>query len=344
MTLQQQYEDLFREIPDSVPQQLTFIEIAGFPHYENVCSNILKFFFNTNTKVHFLEDLVLRSFLEASANYIQPFTNTKDLKVRREVVTKKGRIDLLIYTNEWAIAIENKIRHILNNDLEDYADFLNKQFPNHKHFKVVLSITRETNLKGGFVNLTYNEFVRRTESNLLGYTGNKANAYYLFFQHFLETIRNLYTPIPMEKTEIDFLIANQTKIDELITLENKFNSYVNQRAHYIKNNIQINSSFEKWVYEGYDVGFHYTHGDDRYKIECLLDKNGVSIVICVEPNLVDDKKLEALNYFKKNDIRRFHRNAENNRLIIEEGIDFFIADDILIEKLQNLLAEIKVSE
>lgn len=344
MTLQQQYDDLFKQIPDSVPQQLTFIEIAGFPHYENVCSNILKFFFNNNTKVHFLEDLVFRSFLEASGNYTQPFSNTENMKVKREVVTKKGRIDLLIYTTEWVVAIENKIRHILNNDLQDYADFLNKEFPNHKQLKVVLSINREIGLKAGFVNLLYKEFVKKIESNLLGYIGDTANAYYLFLQHFLETIKNLYTPIPMEKTEIDFLIANQTKIDELIRLENKFNSYVNQRAHYIKNNIPINSSFEKWVYEGYDVGFHYTHGDDRYKIECLLDKNGISIVICVEPNVVDDKKLEALYYFKKNDIKRFNRNTENNRLIIEEGIDFFIADDILIEKLQNLLAEIKVSE
>jgi hypothetical protein len=344
MALQQQYEDLFRQIPDSTPQQLTFIEIAGFPHYENVCSNILKFFFNNNTKVHLLEDLVLTSFLEALKSYKQPFTNTKNLKVKREVVTKKGRIDLLIYTTEWVIAIENKIRHILNNDLEDYAQFLDKEFPNHKHLKVVLSINQEISLRGGFVNLLYKDFVKKIESNLSKYSGNKANAYFLFLQHFLETIKNLYTPIPMEKTEIDFLIANQTKIDELIRLENKFNSYVNQRAHYIKNNIQINSSFEKWVYEGYDVGFHYAHGDNRYKIECLLDKNGISIVICVEINTVDDKKLEELDFFKKKDIKQFQRNPENNRLIIEEGIDFFISDDILIEKLQNLLAEIKVSE
>ena len=39
--------DDFRELPGRVDRPRTFMEIASYPHYENVCSNILAFFMDS---------------------------------------------------------------------------------------------------------------------------------------------------------------------------------------------------------------------------------------------------------------------------------------------------------
>ena len=36
--------DEFRKLPPGITRSPTFMEVAGYPHYENVCSNILAFF------------------------------------------------------------------------------------------------------------------------------------------------------------------------------------------------------------------------------------------------------------------------------------------------------------
>lgn len=56
------YKDLlteFKRLPPS-PREFTFMQVAGYPHYENVCSNILAFYLDPQEE-HGLGDLVLRS-------------------------------------------------------------------------------------------------------------------------------------------------------------------------------------------------------------------------------------------------------------------------------------------
>ena len=36
--------DKFKDLPDRITRPQTFMEIGGYPHYENVCSNFLAFF------------------------------------------------------------------------------------------------------------------------------------------------------------------------------------------------------------------------------------------------------------------------------------------------------------
>lgn len=46
----------------NIPTETTFLDISGFPHYENVCSNILKFFFSSD-ELHGLKDLLIQALL-----------------------------------------------------------------------------------------------------------------------------------------------------------------------------------------------------------------------------------------------------------------------------------------
>jgi len=49
----------FKKIPKKDEVLHTYLEICGQPHYENVCSNILSFFFDTKRN-HKFKDLVLK--------------------------------------------------------------------------------------------------------------------------------------------------------------------------------------------------------------------------------------------------------------------------------------------
>ncbi len=52
----------FRALPET-KRSRTFMEVSGYPHYENVCSNILRFYLDP-TAEHGLSDLLLSAFLK----------------------------------------------------------------------------------------------------------------------------------------------------------------------------------------------------------------------------------------------------------------------------------------
>ena len=117
--------DFFKSNEDQLINEPTFFEIAGFPSRENVFSNFLKFYFNSKEK-HLLGTRVLEALLHSIPGIDLGGLETK--YVKREVVTKKqNRIDLIIETDGYVIAIENKVYHIINNDLADYSDYLAQQ-------------------------------------------------------------------------------------------------------------------------------------------------------------------------------------------------------------------------
>ena len=56
----------------------TFMDIEGFPHYENICSNILQFYLNPNEE-HRLNDVMLKSLLYTLNNKLK--MNEKRIQV-----------------------------------------------------------------------------------------------------------------------------------------------------------------------------------------------------------------------------------------------------------------------
>ena len=106
----------YRELePAETP---TLLEIAGFPHWENVCSNILAFFLDTE-QAHGFGPLFVRSILEAyrsrcRQDWLEGVPYPEDVgaadAVEREVMTGNGkRIDILVHCADFRICIENKI-------------------------------------------------------------------------------------------------------------------------------------------------------------------------------------------------------------------------------------------
>src|SRR5215213_2909494 len=113
----EQLMEAFRALPMSVARPRTFMEITRYPHYENVCSNVLAFFMDP-AESHGFGPLMLDAL--ASAGNIAAEEVWSNVFVEREVITLAGnRIDILITSDDRAILIENKIHASVNNPFDD---------------------------------------------------------------------------------------------------------------------------------------------------------------------------------------------------------------------------------
>lgn len=165
----------------------TFMEITKYPHYEKVCSNILSFYFDINRE-HNFGDLILKSFLMAANIEIN---NIEQLDVFTEYRTLKGNsIDLVLYNDDFVIGIENKIKALVYNDLDDYAETI--ESINEKAYKIILSLNDESDIaeRNGYINVTYDKFTNNIKE-LTKQVWDNGNKWHIFLNEFIKTIENL---------------------------------------------------------------------------------------------------------------------------------------------------------
>lgn len=127
----------FKSIPRK-KRKKTFMEISGYPHYENVASNILKFYLDPSNE-HGLKDLVLNSLLHLIDEDFQFDNDFEQIEVYREHKTiEENRLDLVILTDNYAIGIENKVKEIGLN-----AEF--SRLPEAMEYRETLAILEKLN-------------------------------------------------------------------------------------------------------------------------------------------------------------------------------------------------------
>lgn len=78
-------EQTITNLPELKKQHHSILEIAGFPHYENVISNLLAFYFDFE-EIHGLQDLFIKSFF-SSLNLSKEYTRSENINVYKEVST-----------------------------------------------------------------------------------------------------------------------------------------------------------------------------------------------------------------------------------------------------------------
>lgn len=211
--------DDFRALPGRVERQRTFMEIAGYPHYENVCSNILKFFMDPEES-HGLGTLVLDALANAVGIDVAESSMSSNVSVDREISTDAGnRIDILITSDTHAILIENKIHAVANNPFNDYAAYLDHiadGADGRAKRKLLLTVfpTNGGN-EWGFTNLTYDKFVEQIRSLLGRYVSSADTRYLTMFLDFLNTLENLRKGSRMEQEFVKFLAEREGDIKDL---------------------------------------------------------------------------------------------------------------------------------
>lgn len=253
--------DKFNTLPKVETTPRTFMEIAGYPHYENVCSNILAFFFDTEEQ-HEYKDLFLNSLLKCVDEELLSKDITT-LNVFREMPTDKGnRIDLIIETEEVVIGIENKIWAGLYNDLDDYSNFLINKFKKDT-VKIVLSLKKvpEFQLSAGFVSVTYSEFFENLKQDLGNQLISKNNRYLFQLIDFIETMQNHTKNRTMDEKVLNFFVEEKEQIENLIEEHNKVKDYIYSYLTDVRD--LLNSKMEEenitfdnckqWVWKKFDL-------------------------------------------------------------------------------------------
>lgn len=298
--------EIYKKIPK---KEKTFMEISGYPHYENVCSNILAFYFNPNEE-HKMDKVLLETLLIiAKEKNPELKTNVKldNINVIREYTTEEGnRIDIVMYNPEIAIGIENKIMAKVNNDLVDYANTLEKI--NKNTVKILLSLHNEANIaeQNNFINITYDEFLDRIKSNISMYE-DKQNKWYIYLMDFIKNIEGYKVEKDMEENINDWIKEHQTEINEFYELMNIVKINMDKKI------IEYGELLEKMA-NGYKVKY-WQDSDVQHGAYILLVDLGCNIDALLT---IDGWKIRLNPWKKMNQSKIKQILSENNCTILKE--------------------------
>ena len=228
-----------RQVPPSPRRRPTFMEITRYPHYENVCSNILAFFFDPG-EVHELGTLFLDALARVGCIKDLERPIWVNVEVDREKYTDAGRIDILIQSDSHAVLIENKIFHDIANPLGDYAKYLEESFPGHLRHKFLLTLKPECDIEG-FRNITYENLVKKIRGLLGGYVANADTRYLTFMLDFLNTLDNLQGGMVMNPEFVKFLAEHSEEAARFFNEVEAFKRELRKKINDLKDIIDISS-------------------------------------------------------------------------------------------------------
>lgn len=320
----------------------TFMEISRYPHFENVCSNILGFYFDTHQS-HNFSDLFVKSLTDCTSDNEWGKFDLQVIDCIREFSTDQlKRIDLVIEGNDWVIVIENKIFHTLNNDLEHYEKTIKKIYPKNKYLFIVLSIKKE-DTSGSFINVTYETFFNKLKP-LIGQYAIKANSLYLtYLFDFIKTIENHYIVEEINKEMFQFIVKNEETINALNNeknnIQNRLISTVNKLIQLIEYNNPF--CFQKWIWNKTTLVFDFKFDSKTVALDITINKTNVVSEIFVRDHVKDYELLDKLHLikYKTMNYKKNHRGYD----LFEESINFFdIQTDELLTKIKNIIEQIKI--
>lgn len=269
--------ELYNKIP---VREKTFMDISGYPHYENVCSNILAFYFN-NKEEHNLNILVINSLIKVLKNNninIEPIKENDIVKVSREYTTLKGnRIDIVIENDNFVIGIENKLDATVYNDLTDYANTINSI--NKKSVKILLSLHNNSKIceNTEFINITYSELCNQLDIDLLNYQDSN-NKWYIFIKEFIKNLENYEGESEMEEEILNWLKANKKEIEKLDGIRQIAMKSIEKKEEELKNLLEekLNVNFIK-IWRGNTEMACYIDSPKKYHADATLNPEGWKI-------------------------------------------------------------------
>lgn len=268
-----------KNIPQKKKPYISFFEITRYPHYENVLSNILSFYFDCFEE-HNLEYLFFESLLSLVPEHNLKYTK---FEVKREYKTDKGnRIDLLIineYDEEmkrssdesFAIILENKIYASLYNDLDDYWNSI--KIPENRKIGIVLSKNQINTNNRNFINITLIDFIKAIENRIGKYLYKASDKHIIFVKELINSIKNLYWDLDMND-EIEFTMENKSKILDSIKLMENLRTFIEMKIESFSINLgkergATRSSEYKYIFLDENKYFSFTvyYGTLLYELD-----------------------------------------------------------------------------
>ena len=318
----------------TVSESESIFDVAGYPHYENVCSNILAFYLNPNNE-HGLGSLLFSSLMNLAKSDDSCQGN---FQVYREYSTNKGgRLDLLIETDNQLIGIENKIFHELKNDLNDYSSTIDKLSvqKNLSPVKIVLSI-KVNEVDNGFVGITYKNFIAEIRQRLGLYAGKSSQKWLLYLLDFMSSMEN-FTGKNMELDEIDqFFIKHHERVDDLLNARNKFMSKLYSKVRDLSEIIGNQNGCKQWIYAKSCLVHDFILSGHSIAFDLHISPTGWTFMV-FDRNPNPQAYLSELLF--EPPISEFEITYRDSRYILEE---FSLATDLIIikEKLLSWFSRI----
>lgn len=205
-----------KSLPVSEQIEANIFSLGARGHYENPVSDLLAFFIDPDAP-HGLNTLVLGALLECLSS---PVDASLLSPPAREVMTQEGsRIDLLLESVEWAMALENKIWHQQNNPFTDYSRYLAQKFPDKKPMLVVLS--PEGQAPAGWTGISYGMFISALSPMLgMACVSSSLNKWHVLLREFILHLESLMGKNTIAPETEKFVLENLLKIQEVALLKN----------------------------------------------------------------------------------------------------------------------------
>jgi hypothetical protein len=218
----------------------TLLEISGYPHYENVCSNILAFFFDPE-QPHGLDQCLVKSLMLTDDWYD---VDHSEIIVEREVTTVQGnRIDLIIESDSHLIAIENKIFHSLSNPFDDYILYLKQRLSgsDKQLHTIILTLLPHEDISE-FKVITYDNFFESLKKTIGGYAINADSKFLGFLFDFIVTMENLNKEPEMDDQVEELMTSRKQDVKKVIDLVKNYKAHLRNRTTALRDrlNYEIN--------------------------------------------------------------------------------------------------------
>ena len=344
----QELLERFNSLPKVESTPPTFMEIAGYPHYENVCSNILAFFFDTVEK-HDYGTLFIESLLKSLKEDIEE--DLTSLNVYREFVTDIGnRLDIVIETENFVVGIENKIWAPLYNNLEDYSNCLAKKYPEKEIIKVVLSLDEieDKYLSNDFRSVTHAQFLNFVQSGLGSHIVEGPNKYLFQLTDFIQTMQNHTNFTNMNEKSLNFFIEEKENVENFLNEYREIQRRIHNKVKTVQNIINqklIDESIilqknRQWIWQKFDLVHDFDFGDGLIiSVDSYFEIDGIGIKVWVRKGTGNHLQiLNGLNLKSKDP------QIVDNQFWIQKKsqMPILTSDQEVAEVILNVLKEIKI--
>jgi len=328
--LMNEIESFIREykLIETIEKDKNFFQIARFPHYEIVSSNVLQYFLS--------EKIVLKAILSCISGVNIDFDISNDFIYdvdREEITENNNKIDILINTNKYTIGIENKINAGLNNPIEDYYNHLIKlaKEEGKEPLLIVLSKNKVVDNDKYYRNVLYADFVRELKKYYPELLNNLGLKYFFFLSEYLDNIENLQgvnymneefvkiarsgnniekisqIVVEAERLRKDLINIASKILDDLSDVSKSFkNKYVDKpklgefAASAVFQDCFIKEKYNLKIEIGVDIGWGGSgFGILIYEAEHHFDDGFINILKDILPNLYDYYEISDTAHYKK---------------------------------------------
>lgn len=373
---QEDYIEILRlKIPLIEKPEDGFLEISNVAHHENINSSIYAYFLNQERRE------ICTVFYEALYQLISEKLGNEEAfeldeyQVSTEVLTEKqNRIDILLddKENEKAIIIENKIYHILNNDLDDY--FKHLTYSNHNKLIIVLSLESydfskpllsTTNFQDSkklaqitkyneqvlelynqkkLISITHKEWVDKIREIKL--PANLPSKLYIYLNDFFNTIDNLTKNTTMNESAM-FYFQNASLVNKARSTYDQALAYVHQEIDAAAQILNMKSGGSK---NNYSYRYIYDTGNKVFYtiiFENLFNGIGsIKIIIEYGGNFnKSPKRDEIKETLKEYGKFKMGRHSSSFYHLAQESYDFNISTNndlsgFLVDTINNSFADL----